>query len=56
MPHPAVRALPGSALALSVAQCLGCRRRDPTGPYSVITRSAHSTSETKIAGLPYFAP
>ena len=24
--------------------------------YSVITRSAHSTSETKIAGLPTFAP
>ena len=26
------------------------------GNYSVITRSAHSTSETKIAGLPNFAP
>lgn len=24
--------------------------------YSVMTRSAHSTSETKIAGLPNFAP
>ena len=24
--------------------------------YSVITRSAHSTSETKIVGLPNFAP
>jgi hypothetical protein len=24
--------------------------------YSVITLSAHSTSETKIVGLPYFAP
>jgi len=25
-------------------------------PYSLITRSAHSTNETKIAGLPHFAP
>jgi hypothetical protein len=27
-----------------------------SGSYSVIIRSAHSTSETKTAGLPNFAP
>src|SRR6266705_7185708 len=31
-------------------------RARPRGTYSVMILSAHSTSETKILGLPYFAP
>lgn len=32
-----------------------CSLHGPAAVYSVITRSAHSTSDTKIAGVPYFA-
>jgi hypothetical protein len=53
---------PGSALRMSGNKKSGPLGRSPTlvsltiEYYSVITWSAHSTSDTKIAGLPNFAP
>ena len=43
-----------------IDSCVGHRPQEdhssPPENYSVITRSAHSTSDTKIVGLPNFAP
>jgi hypothetical protein len=53
---PAVTGGNPDAAYMSAQPCQDRKAGPATSRYSVMTLSDHSTRETKIVGLPYFAP